>query len=126
MFNAVGRDSKFSLGASIVIGLVFAIPILTFVSAMVVFPMLFYFGLALAANIGLPIVVVAYFLRRERLWTEPHPLFLFWRNASIMWIGCAWGLAHWGDAGSGMGAHNIPYLKVLFAPYLLLFGVRDF
>ena len=116
--------SRLSLRVSIIAGLVFAIPFVTFVSALVVFPMLFYFALALVANIGLPVVATLYMARRDSFPGEtPSPLFMFWRNCSIMWVGCAFGMAHWGDVASTMGASNIPYWKVLFAPYLWLLGV---
>jgi hypothetical protein len=61
-------------------------------------------------------------VRRIGLRLDTARLLEKWQFSAVLWIGCAYGLSHWGDAGQTIGARNIPYLKVLFAPYLYLLG----
>jgi hypothetical protein len=102
--------------------IVLAIPIVTFISAMVVFPLAFYAILAIIANAGLPIAVLILALRPFGFDIRPGRLSRKWMYCSILWVGCAYGLSHWGDVASSMGAKNTSYVHMLFAPYRLLLG----
>lgn len=101
----------------------FAIPMVTLVSLMVVFPIIFYAVLAGIANFAPIALLVMYGLQRLGYRVDPQPLFEGWIYCSIIWIGCAFGASHWGDAGGAMiGAKNMPFWEVLFAPWRLLLG----
>lgn len=108
--------------AAVALALVLAIPIVTFVSAMVIFPILVFGAIGLFANVAPLLLLAAAGLRRLGLPLGMGRLLELWQFCAIVWIGCAYGLSHWGDVARTMGARNIPYLKVLFAPYLLLLG----
>lgn len=114
----LGARNYLVIGAALLL----AIPIVSFVSGLVVFPILFYGLVAIVANAGLPLVLVAGGLRSLGVTIGSPRLFEGWARCSVLWLGCAYGLAHWGDAGATMGARNIPYLHVLFAPYRYLLG----
>lgn len=109
---------------AIVASLLLAIPALSFTSGLVVFPLLFYALLAIVANFAPVLYAAGMGLRRIGLNLDLSRLYEAWAYCGIIWIGCAYGLSRWGDAASTMGAQNIPYLKVLFAPWLILFGVK--
>lgn len=101
--------------------LLFAIPIVTFVSLMVVFPILFYGYIAIIANFApIPLLIVAG-LSPASLPSRFHSFVDQWKGCAILWVGAAYGLAHMGDAAATMGARNEPYLKVLFIPYVMLY-----
>ncbi len=100
----------------------FAIPMVTLVSLMVVFPIIFYAVLAAIANFAPPVLLVMYGLRRLGYRVDPQPVFEGWVYCTIIWAGCAFGVSHWGDVGSTIGAKNSPFWEVFFAPYLLLLG----
>ena len=115
--------NTYRLTGAVVGAAVLAIPLVSFFSAMLIIPLLAYFACAAVANFG-PLVLAA-LAGLHLLGRGPRLDWFFeaWLICTILWIGAAYGLAHWGDAGSPMGAKNIPYLKVLFAPYLLIAGV---
>lgn len=115
---------RFPLIAAFCVAGVFAVPIVTFVSAMVVFPILFYGALAIFVNVGLLALPIAYSLRRFGVFSMSPALWQKWILSAIVWSGCAFGIAHWGDVGATMGATNTPFLKVFFAPVLMLFGYQ--
>jgi hypothetical protein len=100
----------------------FAIPMVTLVSLMVVFPILFYAVLAGIANFGPPVLLVMYGLQRLGYRVETPRLFEGWVYCTIIWAGCAFGMSHWGDVGATIGAKNMPFWEVFFAPYRLLLG----
>jgi hypothetical protein len=105
-----------------VVAAFFAIPLVTLVSLMVVFPIIFYAILAAIANF-MPLALLAMCgLQHLGYRVDPTSLFEGWVYCSIIWIGCAFGMAHWGDVGSAIGARNMPFFEVLFAPYRLLLG----
>ena len=105
-----------------VIAAIFAIPMVTLVSMMVVFPIIFYAVIAAIANFGPLVLLPMYGLQRLGYRVDPTPAFEGWLYCSIIWVGCAFGFAHWGDVGASIGARNMPYFDVLFAPYRLLLG----
>jgi hypothetical protein len=106
-----------------VIAAFFAIPMVTLVSMMVIFPIIFYAVIAAIANFGPLVLLAMYDLQRLGYRVDPQPAFEAWVTCSIIWVGCAFGFAHWGDVGSTIGARNMPYFEVLFAPYRLLLGL---
>lgn len=115
--------NTFRLTAAMVGAAILAIPLVSSISAVFVIPLLVYLACAAVANFGPLILAAVAGLRLFGRGPRLERLFEIWLICTILWIGAAWGIAHWGDAGSSMGAKNIPYLKVLFAPYLLIAGV---
>jgi hypothetical protein len=113
--------SRTRLIVAVVASAVLAVPMVTFVSALVVFPLLFYAGLAIVACYApLAILATSAFERNgPRLRTAR--LIETWQYCSIIWVGCAFGLSRWGYAASSMGGRNEPYLKVLLFPYWLVY-----
>lgn len=116
--------SRGQLIGAVVIAAILAIPIVTFVSAMVIFPILFFGSLAIAANILGPLLVLERGLRSHGRSFMADRLAAKGEFAVILWVGCAFGLSRWGEVARSMGAKNLPYLEVLFAPILMLLGVR--
>lgn len=114
--------SRTRLTIVIVAALIFAIPFVTFISMMVVFPILFYGLIAAVANFGPPLLLVAFGLERTGWQVKAQGLFETWQVCGILWVGCAFGISRWGDVAASMGARNMPFLEVLFAPWLLLLG----
>ena len=108
--------------AAIALSLILAIPLVTLISSFVVFPLLVFAALGIFANAAPVLLLAAEGLRRMGLRVDSTRLLEKWLFCAVLWIGCAYGLSHWGDAGSTIGARNLPYLKVLFAPYLYLLG----
>lgn len=108
--------------AAIGLSLILAIPMVTLVSSMVVFPMLAFAALGIFANAGPVLLLAAAGLRRTGLSLDTSSLIEKWQFCAVVWVGCAYGLSHWGDVGSTIGARNLPYLKVLFAPCFYLLG----
>lgn len=108
--------------ASVLLSLVLAFPMTTLISSMVIFPLLAFGLLAVMANTGPILLIIVAGLRRFG-WAPDWPRLLpMWQASAILWIGCAYGLSHWGDVGSSIGAKNSSYLKMLFAPWLFLAG----
>ena len=105
-----------------VVAAFFAIPMVTLVSLMVVFPIIFYAALAGIANFGPLVLLAMYGMQRLGYRVDPQQMFEGWVYCTIIWAGCAFGMSHWGDFGSAIGARNIPFFEVLFAPWRLLFG----
>jgi hypothetical protein len=99
---------------------VMAIPLFSVVSAMVVFPLALYGLMAIVANFGLLVVLVLEGLSRYGIRLDARSMAETWAYYSIMWVGCAFGLSRWGDAGASMGLRNTPYFEVLFAPWHIL------
>ncbi len=94
----------------------------TLVSLMVVFPIIFYAVLAAIANFAPPVLLVMYGLQRLGYRVDPQPVFEGWVYCTIIWAGCAFGMSHWGDVGSTIGAKNMPFWEVFFSPWRLLLG----
>ena len=109
------------IGAT-VFSVILAIPFVTFVSSMVVFPILVFGAIGIVANFAPPLLLLAACFNRLGLSLGTRRMLELWQFSAIIWIGCAFGLARWGDVASTMGGRNIPYLKVLFAPYRYLLG----
>ncbi len=99
-----------------------AVPMFSLISAMVVFPLAFYGLIAIVANFGLVLVLLLESLSRAGLRLPSRYVAETWASCSIMWLGCAFGLSRWGDAGASIGGRNTPYFEVLFAPWNILFG----
>lgn len=120
--------TDFSLGAPrIAIGaaLFLAIPFITFISALVVFPLALYAMFAIVANAGFVIMAAAALLQWADVRLPLAPaLIAKWRDCSIIWAGMAFSISRWGDVASSMGAKNTPFLDVLFAPLLYLAGLQ--
>lgn len=114
--------SRARLIFAVVIAAIFAIPMVTLVSMMVVFPIIFYAVIAAIANFGPLVLLPMYGLQRLGYRVDLTRAFEGWVYSSIIWAGSAFGFAHWGDVGSTIGAKNMPYFDVLFAPYRLLLG----
>ncbi|NIJ40962.1 hypothetical protein FHS78_001243 [Parvibaculum indicum] len=115
--------NTFRLTAAMAVAAILAVPLVSFFSAMLIVPLLACFACAAVTNFGPFVLAVLAGLRLFGRSPRLDWFFEAWTICTILWIGAAYGLAHWGDAGSSMGAKNIPYLKVLFAPYLLMAGV---
>lgn len=118
--------TRWRLIAAIVLSLVLAIPHVTLIASLVVFPIFVFGALGIFANVGPILLLAVAGLRRIGLRLDSARLLEKWQFCAVLWIGCAYGLSHWGEAGQTLGAHNIPYLKVLFAPYLYLLGLPVF
>jgi hypothetical protein len=113
--------SRARLTGLIIGSIILAIPMVTFISALVVFPLVFYAGLAIVANLApLPILAMQG-LRHLGIRIDPAWLIEMWISCGILWIGCAHGLARWGDTAGALGARNEPYFKVLFMPWVVLY-----
>ena len=112
--------------AAIAFSLILAIPLVTLISAMVIFPIFVFGALGIFANAAPVLLLIMMGLRRMGLRLDSTKLLNSWQFSAIVWIGCAYGLSHWGDGGSTLGARNLPYFKVLFAPWLYLMGERVF
>jgi hypothetical protein len=87
---------------------IFAIPMVTLVSMMVVFPIIFYAVIAAIANFGPLVLLPMYALQRLGYRVDPTQAFEGWVYCSIIWVGCAFGFAHWGDVGASIGAATCP------------------
>jgi hypothetical protein len=103
---------------SFICSAVLAVPLVSFISGIVVFPVLIYLALALIANF-LPIGVLA----ARVFGFDWENMFATWIYSTVIWAGCAHGLARWGDVARSMGSKTAPYLDVLFAPILHLLGL---
>lgn len=99
-----------------------AVPMFSLISAMVVFPLAFYGLIAIVANFGLLFVLLLEGLSRYGFRLNAQAVAETWVYCSIMWLGCAFGLSRWGDAGAAIGGRNMPYFEVLFAPWNFLLG----
>lgn len=97
-----------------------AVPMFSLMSAMVVFPLAFYGLIAVVANFGLVVVLLFEGLSRRGFRLKTRSVAETWVYCSIMWLGCAFGLSRWGDAGASIGGRNTPYAEVLFAPWNIL------
>ncbi len=111
--------SRARLISAVCAALIFAIPLVTFISCMVVFPIAIYAAIAVFVNVGflfLPLVLGAsqgrWTVAKEQLWHR-------WILLTIFWFGCSIGFANWGSAASSMGARNQPFLEVFFAPIVM-------
>lgn len=114
--------SRSRLIVLLLFAIILAIPIVTLVSMMAVFPILFFGYIAAVTNFG-PIALLATAgINRIGLKLNLEKLADMWMGCAILWVGCAYGLSHWGDVGGSLGARNEPYLKMLFFPYVLLYG----
>lgn len=107
--------------AALALSLILAIPITTLIASMVVFPILAFGALGIFANTAPLLLLAAAGLRRMGLALNMHRLLEAWQFSAVVWIGCAYGLSRWGEVGQTLGARNLPYFKVLFAPYLYFF-----
>lgn len=108
--------------AAVCIAVFFAIPMVTLISCMVIFPIFFYGALAIFVNAGLLALPLVYGLQQLGLHTVKTEHWHTWMLSVIVWIGCAFGFANWGLVGSTMGAKNQPFLDVFFSPILMLLG----
>lgn len=113
---------RLHLIAALCLAGIFAIPMVTLVSSMVVFPILFYGLLAIAVNVGLLILPFAFALNWFGLCKIDQDLWHAWLLSAIVWTGCAFGFANWGYAGATIGAKDKPFLDVFFAPILMVLG----
>ncbi len=113
---------RWKLIVACVASVILAIPGVTFVSALVVFPIAVYAVFAAIANFAPPVLFAAAGLRRAGLSLDTDKVFEAWAFCAILWVGCAYGLSHWGDAASSMGGRNSAYFAMLFAPWRLLMG----
>ncbi len=118
--------SRTRLYVAVAGALILAIPIVSFISALVVFPLAVYAFFALVANFAPLLIAGAAGLNQIGLRINLAKIVESWQYCGILWLGCAFGLSRWGDAGSSMGGQNIPYFKVLFAPWLMSFGIPVF
>lgn len=118
--------TRVQLWVAIILAVILAVPMVTFVSALVVFPLIVFAALAVAANVGAALLVLEGSLRASGRRFIPDASAAKWELSIVVWLGCAYGLSHWGDVARAMGATNLPYLKVLFAPLLFLFGMKVF
>jgi hypothetical protein len=105
----------------VAVSIILAIPIVTLISALVVFPLIVYFAFAAVACFGPLAIAAAIALERLGIGGLRARVTEMWASCSILWVGCAFGLSRWGDAGSAIGARNEPYFKVLFLPYTTLY-----
>lgn len=115
--------SRVRLYTAIVAAIILAIPVVTFVSALVVFPLLVYALFAIVANFAPLVILAARGARKLGRNVDVSQVVEAWKYSAIIWVGCAFGLSRWGDVASTMGATNTPYLKVLLAPYLFILGI---
>jgi hypothetical protein len=90
--------------AAIALSLALAIPMVTLVSSLVVLLMLAFAALGIFANAGPVLLLAAAGLRRAGLNLGTSRLLEKWQFCVVLWIGCAYGLPNWGDAGSTIGA----------------------
>lgn len=123
MADAVSILSKTSFRVSVVAAALLAIPLVSFFAMVLIIPLLICLALAIVANLGPLALAGAWVLHRCGVGVRVRPLFEFWLNSSIIWVGAAYGLSRAGDVGSGMGATNEAYWKVLMWPYAPLFGL---
>jgi hypothetical protein len=108
------------LRVALVASVVFAFPIVTLVSSMLVFPILFYAAIAIVANFGPLAILATHGLSRLGLRVDRAAVFEAWAYCSIIWVGCAFGISRWGEVGRSLGARNQPFFEVLFAPWRML------
>ncbi len=112
--------SGWRLKVALIASIVFAFPIVTLVSSFVVFPIVFYGALAIIANFAPVAILASAGLTRLGMSINRTPLIEAWLYCGTIWIGCAYGLSHWGDVGGTIGAQNQPYFEMLFAPWRIL------
>jgi hypothetical protein len=112
--------SRLRLSVAVIASVILAFPLVTLASSLVVFPMLFYFGIGIFANFGPIVILVLALLSRLGLSVNRDALVEAWIFCSIIWIGCAFGLSRWGEVGRTLGAKNHPYFDVLFFPWHML------
>lgn len=112
--------SRGRLIAAFCIALIFAIPMVTLITIYVVFPILFYAAVAIFVNVGLLAAPFVYVLDGRGVSMVSEKVRHKWIMCSIIWTGCAVGIANWGSAGAAIGATDTPFLKVFFAPVVML------
>lgn len=106
------------LWVSCIAGLVLAIPLVSFMAMLVVFPILFFGAIAIVANFWPIGIAIGSALFGNSRWLERTTQ--AWQMCAIMWIGSAIGISNWGSVASSLGAKNMPVLEVLFMPWIAL------
>lgn len=109
--------SKRRLITALVIAAILAIPSVNMLGAMLMLPLAFYVLFALIANFGPVAILAVHGLAAAGLPIGHHALAVHWLFFGIIWIGCAFGMSRWGDAGASIGGRNEPYLNILFFPW---------
>ena len=97
--------------------LFFAIPTVSLMSAMVFFPLIMFALFAIVANFAPVAILAARGLRAAGIALDETALIQHWVYFGILWLGTAFGLSRWGDAGASIGGKNTPYLDMLFMPW---------
>lgn len=110
--------TRTQLWVSCIAGLVFAVPLTSLIAMMVVFPILFFGAIAIVANVWPIGIAIGYALFGFSPWVERTTQ--AWQMSTIMWFGSAFGISNWGSVGSTIGAKNMPFLEVLFMPWIAL------
>lgn len=108
--------SRKQLAFSIIVALIFAIPMVTFISVFAMFPLIFYALVAVFVIFGWIPLFLTKPLERIGIRWDYLAYAVKWQMFFIIWAGCAFGLSHWGMMGSAVGAKNEPYLKVFLWP----------
>ncbi|MCB1521518.1 MAG: hypothetical protein KDJ37_13210 [Hyphomicrobiaceae bacterium] len=119
----LGLPPRSQLITAFGLALVFAIPMVTLISCMVVFPILFYGALAIFVNVGLLALPLVLGLDLAGLAIVSENARNKWILATIIWTGCAVGISNWG-AASSIGGKDTPFLEVFFAPIVMLLGFK--
>lgn len=109
--------SRARLITAVVFAGILAMPGINMLGAMLMIPLPFYVLLALIANFGPVLILAARSLAVAGLPVGHRALVAHWGFFGIIWIGCAYGMSRWGDAGASIGGKNAPYFDMLFFPW---------
>ncbi len=114
--------SRARLITALVLGAILAIPGVNMLGAMLMLPLPFYILLGLIANFAPVLIVAVRTLALAGLPIGHRALVHHWQFFGIIWIGCAFGMSRWGDAGASIGGKNAPFLEMLVMPWLALYS----
>ncbi len=109
--------SRAKLITAVVGALFFAIPSVTLISAMVIFPLIMFALFAIVANFAPVAILAARGFSAAGIPIDDTALIRNWIYFGILWLGTAFGLSRWGDAGASIGGKNMPYFDMLFLPW---------
>lgn len=107
--------TRTQLWVSIIAALLLAIPGVSLLCVMVMFPIIFFAAIAIIASFWLIPIGIGYAVLGPSPWVRR--MMQAWQMCTIMWIGASAGISRWDNAGAAIGAKGGPFLSILFMPW---------